>query len=93
VGSVIKLTIPEIRARLYVLAVELNCPELKELADATKRRPYLRRAAPTAKRIGPMDAAMIREYAANHLDESLQSIAEQFGVNQGRVSECLRGER
>ena len=58
------------------------------------RRPPARQPAPARKR--QVDAELaeeIRRYVAAHPRQHLQDVAVRFGVNSGRVSEALHGER
>lgn len=87
------LTIPEIRERLFVLAVELDCPELAELAEGTKRRSPVKRAVVTSRPMTRTLAVAVRAYAAAHPETSQQQIAAVFHLNNGRISEALRGYR
>jgi hypothetical protein len=87
------LTIPEIRERLFVLAVELDCPELAELAEGTKRRSPVKRAPVTSRPMTPQLAIAVRAYQNSHPDMSQQEIARVFHLNNGRISEALRGYR
>ena len=87
-----KLTIPQIRERLYELAEIHSDPELKALADATYRRSYTR-AATTRKSLDEDTKANIRDFVAENPDMAFQDIANIFDVNPGRVSEALHGKR
>lgn len=84
--------IPEVRARLRELAEEHDIDELNELADAMYRRSPVKRAPNRSPKLTPELAQEIREYAADHPDAHNQDIAENFGVNIGRVSESLNFE-
>lgn len=84
-----KMTIPEVRQRLYALAERLGCDELRTLADATFRRSPVRRAAPRHRPLTPELAEAIRQYAAARPGAHLSDIAQAFRVNPGRVSEAL----
>jgi hypothetical protein len=88
------MTIPQIRERLLELAGEHDLPELAALAEETRRRSPAKRKAPTTSR--PLTHGVvvgIRAYAASHPDVSQQQLAEIFHVNNGRISEALRGKR
>lgn len=80
-------TIPEIRERLLAMARELN-----QLASETKRR---KGAVTKAKSrpLTPVMAARIRAHKTQYPDLSQAEIGRVFGVNQGTVSEALRGFR
>lgn len=87
------MTIPEVRARLYVLAEELNCPELKRLADATRRR-FFGRVAPSRQVvITRFIVDKVRATAAKHPKMHQRVIGQRFGIDQGRVNEILHGYR
>lgn len=86
-------TIPEIRARLHELAVELDCPELAALADETKRRYHGRTGQITAQAVTPRLAARVRAYKASHPDANNRTIGAVFKIDGGRVSEILHGKR
>tara|TARA_R110000803_G_scaffold151164_1_gene216335 strand:+ start:45 stop:323 length:279 start_codon:yes stop_codon:yes gene_type:complete len=81
--------IPEIRARLHELAVELDCLELSELAEATRRKPCARRAAPKFRSLTPELAQEIRAYGYSHPRDSYTEIAAVFYTNIARVSEAI----
>lgn len=85
--------IPEVRVRLHELADQHGLPELHELAEATRRRPAVRRAAPQSRPMTPELQAEIRSYAAKHPRATLARIADALEVNPGRVSEALNGKR
>jgi hypothetical protein len=86
-------TIPKIRIRLHEIAEERGIPELAELAEATKRRPPVRKAPTVSARITPALSDAVRAYCAAfpHLPE--HEVSRFFQLNQGRVSEILRGKR
>lgn len=86
-------TIPEIRERLYELAGELGCAELRDLADETKRRPPVKRAPCAARGITPALARRVRAYVAAHPRKPNREIGAHFGIDGGRVSEILAGKR
>lgn len=87
-----KRTIPQIRARLYELAIELNCPELTTLADETKRE-FTERTPARTRKVTSAIAAQMRQMKFRDPSLSHQAIAEEFHANVGRVSEALRGLR
>lgn len=82
-------SIPEIRARLHVLADQLGCQELHELAEATRRNPPVKRAPRRSRPMHRKIGDAIRAYAAANPNASNQAIGEVFKVNAGRVSEAL----
>lgn len=94
-----RLTIPQIRGRLHEIARVLDAwmpclsRELHDLAEQTKRRPPVRRVSDRNRRLTPMLAADIREYARRNPDAAQQEIATHFGLNAGRVSEAMAGKR
>ena len=87
-----KRSIPEIRARLLEIAEERGIPEIRELVDEMYRQPPVRRAAVRSPKLTPQLAAAIRRYARANPDMHQQDIANNFGVNHGRVSEALNHE-
>tara|TARA_R110000868_G_scaffold92457_7_gene256648 strand:+ start:6523 stop:6804 length:282 start_codon:yes stop_codon:yes gene_type:complete len=83
---------PEIRARLYVLAGELDCPELRELADSTFRRFFGRVARAKAKPITQETVSAVRLlHKTTNMHQ--RDIARKFGIDGGRVNEILHGYR
>lgn len=86
------MRIPEIADRLREVAAEQDLPELAGLADELRRRPSQR--APARSR--PMTYALqneIRDLRAANPRMPQADIARLCGVNQGRVSEVLKGKR
>lgn len=88
--------IPDIRRDMHSLADVLTMkgePEaarkLHELAEATRRRPALKRAKPTRKSLTSELAKNIRAYALQNSHLSNRVIGERFGVDGGRVSEAM----
>lgn len=86
-------TIPEIRDRMIQMADEHGLPELKELAEQTRRRRPIRRAPSRRKNPDNAEAEHIRAFAASHPRADYQEIASRFGTNIGRISEVLSGKR
>lgn len=84
--------IPALRERLRKLAGEHGIEELNDIADQMYRRAHTRRAPTRSPKLTPEMAQNICDYAASHPKAHLQDIAEQFGVNHGRVSEALNNE-
>jgi hypothetical protein len=78
-------------------AIEANCPsvaeELRSLAGELKRRPSNVRSPQTSTHITPRLIFEIQQFADANPYLSHQAIAKKFNVNQGRVSEALRGKR
>jgi hypothetical protein len=87
------LTIPDIRARMRELAVELDCSELSFLADATVRRYHGRRAPARLPPLTPQQEEAIRSYALLYPKASQMDMANRFHTNPGRISEALYGKR
>jgi hypothetical protein len=87
------ISIPEARDELRKLAQKHNLPVLAELADAMYRRTATRRASVRSPKVTAEMAEEIRQYAAANPDLHQQDIANHFGVNVGRVSEALHGDR
>ena len=86
------MKLPQIRQRLYELALELREPELNDLADQMARRKSVR--AP--RHSMPMSVDMRAKIKALHKAEPdlpLNRIAAALDINPGRVSETLRGFR
>jgi len=88
-----ELTIPHIRARMRELALELDCPELDLLADATVRRYNGRRAPVKFPPLTSLQKQAVRVYALLHPEASQMDMANEFNTNQGRISEALYGKR
>ena len=57
------------------------------------REKYTRKAASTSNIVTEEVKTMVRYYAMENPDASMQSIANMFNVNPGRVSEILAGKR
>lgn len=90
-------TIPEIRERLLEIALHPFLPpaigaEIKELAEATKRRPAVRRVGPRQEFTDEKRKAVIA-YATAFPEESYHEIARALDVNTARISETLAGKR
>jgi hypothetical protein len=83
----------DVRSRLIELADLHGLPELRGLAEETKRRPRVRQAAPRSRPMTPELRAEIRRYAAGHPRATQAEIAAALHVNPGRVSETLGGKR
>ena len=88
-----KMTIPEVRDRLRELAEEYGLEELSYLADQLVREYRNGRAPTRSPAVTAEMAEEIREYAKANPGLHQQDIAEKFGVNHGRVSEALSGDR
>ena len=94
-----ELRIPDIRERLIALAISRTDiqadvrTELKQLAEATRRRVTKRTKRVVAKAITEELAAEIRIFAMAHPDLTYFEIARRFGVAGGRISEVMHGRR
>lgn len=91
------MSIPAIRAELLRLADTtrgfLVADDLRRLAEASFRKPAVRK---TRRRLPGLTAELasnIRDYAASNPDKSQLDVANRFSVNPGRVSEALNGLR
>lgn len=84
------MLLPDVAARLRVLARTLRYPELATLADEIRRRPMRSRAPAT---MTSQVAATIRRMKAANPNMPQHEIARRLNVNPGRVSEVLRGKR
>jgi len=87
-----KLTILQIRERLFELALVHSDPELADLARATYRRTYTR-APTTRKGLDSETKTNIRNFVMRNPNMAFQDVANKFGVNPGRVSEAVHGYR
>jgi hypothetical protein len=86
-------TIPQIRERMHELAEELGCDELHELADETRRRSPVRRAAHRLPRLTTDLKLKIIEAARAFPEASYKELSEALNTSIGRVSEALAGKR
>jgi hypothetical protein len=87
------MRLPEVVARLRVLAVELNCDELNQLAEEISRRPSGQGAARTSAPITDELREQIKAMKAAEPGLSQAEIGKRLNVNPGRVSETLKGKR
>ena len=87
------MRLPEIAARLRVLATDLNCDELNDLADEIARRPSGQRAPRSSAPMTDELRARIIEMKEADPDLSHADIGRRLNLNPGRVSETLRGKR
>lgn len=87
------MRIPDIQARLREKAAEHGDSEIATLADELSRRPSSGRAPRRSRPMTPALAAQIRQFKKLHPDMGHDAIGRQFNVNQGRVSEALKGKR
>ena len=86
------MRLPDVAERLRELAVLKGEPELEFLAGQIARRKGHRGecvATPMSRAL----AAEIRAYARANPSRLQVEIARHFNVNQGRVSELLKGKR
>jgi hypothetical protein len=86
------MRIPEIADRLRDLAAERGLPELAGLADELRRRPA-QRGPRSARPMSEQLADEIRAFKREHPGMSQVAISRRFNVNQGRISEALKGKR
>lgn len=87
------MKIPEVAERLRLIAAEAGIAELQSLADELRRRPAGRKARPSAAPMTDELARQIRECRRANPALAQVEIARRFNVNQGRVSEVLKGVR
>lgn len=88
----------EVREELEAMAHDVRVPrplrrKLRTLADATRRRPVKRQAPAKSQPVTDAMRRRIRAAARRYPKLTQFDIAAMFGVNQGRVSEALRGKR
>ena len=91
------MTLPEIRHQLIKIAADARVPsdlsaEIVKLAMATKKR-RSKRSQTTSRKMTSELREAVHAYHAAHPTLSQFAIATHFGINQGRVSETLRGFR
>ena len=86
------MRIPEIADRLRDLAAERGLPELAGLADELRRRPA-QRGGRWARRMTPELADQIRTMKRLNPEISQVEISRLLQLNQGRISEVLKGKR
>lgn len=86
------MRLPEVAARLRVLAGAHAIPELMTLADEIRRRPASRAPNSSATMTPALKAQIVAHAAANPAMTQAQ-IGRVFNVNPGRVSVALRGLR
>lgn len=82
----------EIRHEMHEIALRYGIPRLAELAEETRRQ-FHGRAPSKSVRLRASDKLAIRSFVYTHPTWPLQDVAEKFGVNIGRISEVLHGER
>jgi len=87
------MRIPEIADRLRDLAAERGLPELVGLADELRRRPAGPRPPAVSQPMSEDLAESIRALKQSSPRMTQVEIARKLQVNQGRVSEVLKGKR
>lgn len=89
------MKLPEVRDALHEIAGDLIsvAEKIKRLAEETRKRPAHRKAPAKARPISQELEESIMEFARQNPKASQFEIGKRFGVNQGRVSETLRGKR
>lgn len=87
------MTLPEIRERMIQLAALHNLPELRTLAEHTRRRRNCQPAPIVSAPVTDETRQAVREFAAANPEMTMHNIATHFDLNQGRVSEILYGKR
>lgn len=87
------MKIPQVADRLREIAAEAGLSELSRLADELRRRPAGRKARPSSRPMTDELAREIRAYRRANPHLSQVEISRRFNVNQGRVSEVLKGVR
>jgi hypothetical protein len=87
------MRIPEIRDRLLQIAAMHRIPEIERLAHQLTRRAPKRMAPRSSEAMTDEKAAGIRQFARDNPTMTQVDIGRHFNVNQGRVSEALRGFR
>lgn len=87
------MRIPDIQDRLIEIAHEIGNSEIERLARKLSRRSPTRKAPNSSEPMTDKKAAQIRQYAKDNPRMTQVEIGRRFGVNQGRVSEALRGFR
>lgn len=87
------MTIPEVRAELRRLALQMQEPRLNELANELTRRPYVRKAVVKSAKMTDIMETSIKAFADRQKHLSFVEIASYYNINPGRVSEVLSGKR
>lgn len=87
------MRIPEIRDRLLQIADMHRIPEIERLDHQLTRRAPKRKAPKSSDAMTDEKAAGIRKFAQDNPTMTQVEIGRHFNVNQGRVSEALRGFR
>jgi predicted O-methyltransferase YrrM len=89
------MKLPEVRDALHDVATQLDklSSVVAQLAEETRKRRAPKKAPAKSKPMTDETAELIRAYARKYPTASQFEIGKVFGVNQGRVSEVLRGKR
>lgn len=87
------MRIPEIQTRLLEIARENGMDEVASLALQLTRRSPKKRAPASSKPMTAKLAHEIREFSRSNPDMTQAAIGRVFNINQGRVSEAVRGFR
>lgn len=86
------MRLPEVAAELREIADEYDIPRLHELADEIKRRPF-EKGPRVSRKITPEIRRAVRAMKRANPKMAQIMIAKHLGINQGRVSEILKGKR
>lgn len=86
--------IAQVHDTLLSMGLAADAARLSQALRLLVRRPYAREKAPARSAwVDASLAAEIRKMARTYPNMPQQKIAEAFGVNAGRVSEALQGDR
>ena len=89
-----EMTIPQVRARLHVLAEEYGFPELAELAEATKRRQSeWPRAKAEHPQLSTEQEQEVRDYADLYPNKAYLEIATDLDIALRSVSYAIAGKK
>lgn len=92
------MRLPEIAEELRTIAVDERMPQdlsikIADCAASISRRPARMRRPAQSATITPQLYDDIRAYYEANKNMTQTAIAAHFNINQGRVSEALRGKR
>ncbi len=87
------MRIPDVQKRLEEIAEEKGLSELRTLAGHLSRQSPRRKAPQASEPCTDEKREKIRQFAFDRPTMTQVEIGRQFNVNQGRVSEALRGFR
>ncbi len=94
------MKLPDVREEMHKMASDLQtmglgkfATKLAKLAEETRRRSPVKRAPPRANSMTDEVKELIRRTARDYPHASLREIGRRCNVDQGRVSEVLRGFR